>query len=81
MTQGQARELALRLMRAKGVERLAGVTTTDQGKLLTGGLVKAFTNRGIVIDMECAEGIADAVLDVCPGLRDEPSARRGLVHH
>lgn len=76
--QPQARELALQLMRMKGEGKFALLWKDDQVQDLCRAMKKAFEGRGIVIDQEAADGIADAILEMCPQFRARSSARHGL---
>lgn len=69
-------EKVLTWTKAERAERLQIATATaipdfwGHTKEVVAGIKRAFASRGIAIDYECAEGIAEAVQEIFPRARD-----------
>ena len=81
LTRAKARDLALTVLRLKleNHPELAKIKSTETVRAVALGLKTAFGSRGITVDEECAEGIAEAMQEIIPAARDDaPSVKSGL---
>lgn len=79
LTRVGARELTLHLLRMKASDHpdLIEVRGDDVAHVVF-GIKRAILNRGINLDEEAAEGIAEAVQEFIPGARDDAAASHGM---